>query len=164
MKKVFVFFVSVILSSMVIAQDSTIKKGSIGFRVSYLDFKKTNLTEGLTKGVPAFGVQYFKGITSKIDFMVNLDYASLKYPYYTSLKVPVTKDNNNYTALDINLNYKFATDDKALVPFITAGIGVGADHFSYYTAYAPVGAGLQIKAKHGSFVNIMSTYRYLISI
>lgn len=159
MKKVFVFFVSVILSSMVIAQDSTIKKGSIGFRVSYLDFKKTNLTEGLTKGVPAFGVQYFKGITSKIDFMVNLDYASLKYPYYTSLKVPVTKDNNNYTALDINLNYKFATDDKALVPFITAGIGVGADHFSYYTAYAPVGAGLQIKAKHGSFVNIMSTYR-----
>lgn len=159
MKKVFVFFISVILSSMVIAQDSTIKKGSIGFRVSYLDFKKTNLTEGLTKGVPAFGVQYFKGITSKIDFMVNLDYASLKYPYYTSLKVPVTKDNNNYTALDINLNYKFATDDKALVPFITAGIGVGADHFSYYTAYAPVGAGLQIKAKHGSFVNIMSTYR-----
>lgn len=159
MKKVFVFFVSVILSSMVIAQDSTIKKGSIGLSVSYLDFKKTNQTEGLSKGVPALGLQYFKGISSKLDFMANLSFASVKYPYYTSLKVPVAKANQNYTALDINLNYKFATDDKALVPFITAGIGVGADHFSYYTAYAPVGAGLQIKAKHGSFVNIMSTYR-----
>ena len=159
MKKAFVFFISVILSSVVIAQDTTIKKGSIGLSVSYLDFKKTNQTEGLSKGVPAFGLQYFKGISSKLDFMSNLSFASVKYPYYTSLKVPVAKANQNYIALDINLNYKFATDDKVLVPFITAGIGVGADHFSYYTAYAPVGAGLQIKAKHGSFINIMSTYR-----
>lgn len=159
MKKIILVFLSVLLSSVIFAQDSTIKKGAIGFKLSYLDFKKTNLTEGLTKGVPAFGIQYFKGITSKIDFLVNLDYASLKYPYYTSLKVPKAKSNQNYTALDVNLNYKFATDDKILVPFITAGIGVGSDHFSYYTAYAPIGAGLQIKAKHGSFVNIISTYR-----
>jgi outer membrane protein OmpA-like peptidoglycan-associated protein len=159
MKKIILALLSVILTSTIFAQDSTIKKGAIGFRVSYVDFKKTNLTEGLTKGVPAFGVQYLKGITSKIDFMVNLDYTSVKYPYYTSLKVPKANNNQNYTALDVNLNYKLATDDKALVPFITAGIGVGADHFSYYTAYAPIGAGLQIKAKYGSFVNIMSTYR-----
>lgn len=159
MKKIFFVLFSVIISSSIIAQDSTIKKAAIGFRISYLDFKKTNLTEGLTTSVPTFGVQYFKGITNKIDLMVNLDYASLKYPYYTSLKVPKAKSNQNYTALDVSLNYKFATDDKTIVPFVTAGIGVGADHFSYYTAYAPMGAGLQIKAKHGSFINIMSTYR-----
>jgi len=159
MKKIFFVLFSVIITSSIIAQDSTIKKAAIGFRISYLDFKKTNLTEGLTTSVPAFGVQYFKGITNKIDLMVNLDYASLKYPYYTSLKVPKAKSNQNYTVLDVSLNYKFATDDKTIVPFVTAGIGVGADHFSYYTAYAPMGAGLQIKAKYGSFVNIMSTYR-----
>jgi len=159
MKKIFFVLFSVIITSSIIAQDSTIKKAAIGFRISYLDFKKTNLTEGLTTSVTAFGVQYFKGITNKIDLMVNLDYASLKYPYYTSLSVPKAKSNQNYTALDVSLNYKFATDDKTIVPFVTAGIGVGADHFSYYTAYAPIGAGLQIKAKYGSFVNIMSTYR-----
>jgi len=159
MKKLFILMVTVAMTNLVVAQDSTIKKAAIGFRVSYLDFKKTNLTEGLTTGVPAFGLQYFKGINSKLDFMANLDFASIKYPYYTSLKVPKATSNQTYTALDVSLNYKLATDDKKLVPFLTAGIGVGADHFSYYTAYAPLGAGIQIKAKHGSFVNIMSTYR-----
>lgn len=159
MKKLFILMVTVAMTNLVIAQDSTIKKAAIGFRVSYLDFKKTNLTEGLSTGVPAFGIQYFKGINSKLDFMANLDIASIKYPYYTSLKVPKATSNQTYTALDVSLNYKLATDDKKLVPFLTAGIGVGADHFSYYTAYAPLGAGIQIKAKHGSFVNIMSTYR-----
>lgn len=159
MKKVFMLLVAVVMTTMLFAQDSTTKKASIGFRVSYLDFKKTNQTEGLSTGVPAIGLQYFKGISSRLDFMVNIDFASIKYPYYTSLKVPAAKSNQTYAALDLNVNYKLATDDKKLVPFITAGIGVGADHFSYYTAYAPVGAGLQIKAKYGSFVNIMSTYR-----
>lgn len=159
MKKLFILMVSVALTTLVVAQDSTIKKAAIGFRVSYLDFKKTNLTEGLSTGVSAFGIQYFKGINSKLDFMANLDFASIKYPYYTSLKVPKATSNQTYTALDLSLNYKLATDDKKLVPFLTAGIGIGADHFSYYTAYAPLGAGIQIKAKHGSFVNIMSTYR-----
>jgi outer membrane protein OmpA-like peptidoglycan-associated protein len=159
MKKVFMLLVAVGMTSMLFAQDTTTKKASIGFRVSYLDFKKTNQTEGLSKGVPAIGLQYFKGISSRLDFMANIDFASIKYPYYTSLKVPAAKSNQTYAALDLNMNYKLATDDKNLVPFITAGIGVGADQFSYYTAYAPVGAGLQIKAKYGSFVNIMSTYR-----
>jgi outer membrane protein OmpA-like peptidoglycan-associated protein len=151
--------VGVVLSTMVIAQDATVKKAAIGFRVSYLDFKKTNLTEGLSTGVPAFGIQYFKGIRPKLDFMANLDLASIKYPYYTSLKVPKATSNQTYAAIDFNVNYKLATDDKKIVPYLTAGIGVGADHFSYYTAYAPIGAGIQIKAKYGSFVNIMSTYR-----
>lgn len=159
MKKVLILMLSILVTSVVIAQDSTVKKGSIGFRVSYLDFKKTNLTEGLSTGLPAFGIQYFKGISSKIDFMANIDFASIKYPYYTSLKVPKATSNQTYAALDVNVNFKLATDDKKVVPFLTAGIGVGADHFAYYTAYAPVGAGIQIKAKHGSFVNIMSTYR-----
>lgn len=159
MKKLFILMVTVAMTNLVVAQDSTIKKAAIGFRVSYLDFKKTNLTEGLTTEVPAFGLQYFKGINSKLDFMANFDFASIKYPYYTSLKVPKAISNQTYTALDVSLNYKLASDDKKLVPFLTAGIGVGADHFSYYTAYAPLGAGVQIKAKHGSFVNIMSTYR-----
>jgi outer membrane protein OmpA-like peptidoglycan-associated protein len=91
--------------------------------------------------------------------MANLDLASIKYPYYTSLKVPKATSNQTYAAIDFNVNYKLATDDKKIVPYLTAGIGVGADHFSYYTAYAPIGAGIQIKAKYGSFVNIMSTYR-----
>ncbi len=159
MKKILMLSMLVVMATMLFAQDSTTKKASIGFRISYLDFKKTNHTEGLSTGVPSMGLQYFKGISSRLDFMANLDYASIKYPYYTSLKVPAAKSNQTYAALDLNLNYKLATDDKKLVPYLIAGIGVGSDHFSYYTAYAPVGAGLQFKSKQGSFLNIMSTYR-----
>ena len=159
MKKVFILMAGLMLTNLLVAQNPNIKKGAVGFKVSYLDFKKTNLTEGLSTGVPAFGIQYFKGIRPKLDFMANLDLASVKYPYYTSLKVPKATSNQTYAAIDFNVNYKLATDDKKIVPYLTAGIGVGADHFSYYTAYAPIGAGIQIKAKYGSFVNIMSTYR-----
>jgi hypothetical protein len=151
------------LTNLLVAQNSNIKKGAVGFKVSYLDFKKTNLTEGLSTGVPAFGIQYFKGINSKLDFMTNLDLASIKYPYYTSLKIPAAKSNQTYAAIDFNLNFKLVKDDKKIVPYLTAGIGLGADDFSYYSAFAPIGAGIQIKAKYGSFVNIMSTYRAEVS-
>jgi len=160
MKKLITLALGMTFAITMFAQStSVIKKPSIAFRVSLLDFKKTNQTDGLTKTAPAFGLQYLTGLTSKLDFMTNLDVASLKYPYYVSLNVPKATSNQLYTALDINLNYKLATDEKSVVPFITAGLGVGADQFSYYTAYVPVGAGLQIKAGHGSFVQIMSTYR-----
>ena len=163
MKKTILLIASVAMSAFIFAQDSTIKKPSIGLRVSYLDFKKTNQTEGLSTGLPAIGLQYFKGISSRIDFMANLDVASLKYPYYTSLKVPKAKSNQTYLGVDLNLNYKLANDAKKVVPFLTAGIGVGSDHFSYYTVYVPMGAGIQIKANYGSYFNIMSTYRAELS-
>ena len=115
------------LTNLLVAQNPNIKKGAVGFKVSYLDFKKTNLTEGLSTGVPAFGIQYFKGINSKLDFMTNLDLASIKYPYYTSLKIPAAKSNHTYAAIDFNLNFKLVKDDKKIVPYLTAGIGLGAD-------------------------------------
>ena len=142
------------------AQDTaTVKQPSIAFKLGLMDFKKTNHTDGLTKTAVNFGLQYLQGISKHIDFVSNLDFASLQYPYYTSLKVPAASKNQDYIALDFNLNYKFLTDNHPVVPYITGGIGVGADHFSHYTAYVPMGGGLQIKANQGSFVMVQATYR-----
>jgi len=105
------------------------------------------------------GLQYFKGITKHLDLMMNLDFTSLKYPFYTSSKIGIAKKNEMYTALDASLNYKLLTDENKLVPYISAGLGIASINNSYYTAYAPVGVGIQIKAKQGSFINILSTYR-----
>lgn len=160
MKKLILSALVMAIACTIYAQESSqLKKPSIAFKASLLDFKTTNRTEGLSKTSPAFGLQYFVGLKPRLDFMMNLDIASLKYPYYVSLQVPKATANQFYTGLDFNLNYKFGTDEKSVVPFITAGLGLGADQFSYYTAYAPLGGGLQIKAKHGSYVQIMSTYR-----
>jgi len=164
MKKVLFILVSIAIISAVDAQDTTsIKEPSIGIKIGVLDFKKTNATDNLTKAMPYAGLQFFKGINANLDLMLNLDIASLKYPYYVSKLIPAAKTNQYYFAIDANLNYKLRTDDKKIVPYLTAGLGIATDHAAYYTAYAPIGGGIQIKAKQGSFINISSSYRAELS-
>ena len=160
MKKIILMLLVSVSSLTVIGQDTaSIKPASIAFKVGLFNFKKTPLTENASQTVIQGGVQYFKGITTHLDLMVNLDFANLKYPFYTSSKIDITKNNEMYTAFDASLNYKLLTDENKLVPYVTAGLGVASINNAYYTAYAPVGLGLQIKAKQGSFINILSTYR-----
>jgi len=159
MKKLVLSALILMLTNWLIAQDTaTIKPASIAFNVGLLDFKKTNHTEGLTTTTVNYGVQYLQGITKKIDFVANLEFASLKYPYYTSLKIPVATNSKGYTSFDLGLNYKFLTDEKKVVPYLTAGLGVGIDRLTYYTAYAPMGGGLQIRANKGAFLFLQATH------
>ena len=160
MKKIILLLLVSVSSLTVIGQDTaSIKPASIAFKVGLFNFKKTPLTENASQTVIQGGLQYFKGITQHLDLMMNLDFANLKYPFYTSSKLSIAKNNEMYTALDASLNYKLLTDENKLVPFLSAGLGVASINNAYYTAYAPVGLGLQIKAKQGSFINILSTYR-----
>ena len=159
MKKIVQIIMCMLLTHSIMAQDTaTIKPASIALKFGLLDFKQTNHTDGLTKSTTNYGIQYIQGWTKKVDFVANLDFGSLKYPYYTSLKVPAASNAKDYASLDFGLNYKFLTDENAVVPYLTAGIGVGLDRLYYYSAYAPVGAGLQIKANKGSFIFIQATH------
>jgi len=159
-KKIIVMLLVSVSSLTVIGQDTaSIKPASIAFKVGLFNFKKTPLTENASQMAIQGGVQYFKGITQHLDLMVNLDFANLKYPFYTSSKLGIAKNNEMYTAFDASLNYKLLTDENKLVPYLSAGLGVASINNAYYTAYVPVGLGLQIKAKQGSFINILSTYR-----
>jgi outer membrane protein OmpA-like peptidoglycan-associated protein len=142
------------------AQDQKVNKNkpaSIALKASALNFKKTPLTEGLTVSTPALGVQFFKGLAPKLDAVVNLDFSSLKYPYYVSLKQPKTTTNSIYAAFDTRVHIKLATDDKALVPYAILGLGLSKDA-TKFTGYAPMGLGLQFKAKQGSFFNVFATH------
>ncbi len=160
MKKILSTIFAIVCTTVMFAQQApTIKPAALAIKVSVLDFKKTNQTEGLTKTAASLGLQYYKGVSKHIDFVTNLDFALLKYPFYTSLKVPKATSNELYAAIDFGGNFKFLTDDHKVVPYVTAGIGVGYVGASYWTAYAPVGLGLQFKANHGSFFHITSSYR-----
>lgn len=160
MKKTIVFILASLFSFSVMGQDTaSIKSSSIAFKMGLFNFKKTPATDNASELAIQGGLQYFKGITKHLDLMMNLDFANLKYPFYTSSKIAIAKNNVMYTALDASLNYKLLTDENKLVPYISAGLGIASINNSYYTAYAPVGVGIQIKAKQGSFINILSTYR-----
>jgi OOP family OmpA-OmpF porin len=160
MKKIILMLLVAVSSLTVIGQDTaSIKPASIAFKVGLFNFKKTPLTENASQSAIQGGLQYFKGITTHLDLMMNLDFANLKYPFYNSSKLDIAKNNEMYTAFDASLNYKLLTDENKLVPYLSAGLGVASINNAYYTAYLPVGLGLQIKAKQGSFINILSTYR-----
>ena len=157
-----VFGVSFILFASLLsnAQDQKVNKNkpaSIAFKASILNFKKTPLTEGLTVSTPAVGVQFFKGIAPKFDAVVNLDISSLKYPYYVSSKQPKATTNAMYAAIDTRVHIKLATDDKSIVPYAILGLGLAKDATNF-TGYAPMGLGVQFKAKQGSFLHIFGTH------
>jgi outer membrane protein OmpA-like peptidoglycan-associated protein len=148
-----------VFSVHVFAQDTaTVKPASIAIRLGMYDFKKTNQTDGLTKSAANYGFQYIQGWNKKLDFVANVEMSTFKYPYYTSLKVPKESTAKDFVSFDFNLNYKFLTDEHPVVPYITGGIGVGIDRLIYYSAYAPMGAGLQIKANYGSYIFIQATH------
>jgi outer membrane protein OmpA-like peptidoglycan-associated protein len=164
MKKVTQVLMLMVLSINTFAQDTTTKKpsnikpASVAFKLGLYDFKKTNNTDGLSKSVVNYGVQYIKGVKPKVDFVAGLQFASLKYPYYTSLNKPKLNKSSDFVSLDFALNYKLLTDEHPVVPYLTAGLGLALDRLIYYTAYAPVGAGLQIKANQGSFIYLQATH------
>ncbi|MEY4058235.1 MAG: hypothetical protein EBU05_05360 [Chitinophagia bacterium] len=180
MKKILFSLIVLAFAGNISAQtNANVKKPSLALKVSAFDFTTARAIqvntlgavlsnkswEKLSNSTKSIGVQYFKGITPKMDFMVNLDLASLSYPYYASSGIKTTwgsatgaTSKGFYAAADAGLNFKILTDDHKVVPYLSAGIGV-SKFASNYMAYAPVGAGIQIKASHGSFINILSTFR-----
>ena len=180
MKKILFSLVILTFAGNLAAQkDANVKKPSIALKVSAFDFTTARAIqvntlgtvlsnkswEKLSNSTKSIGVQYFKGINPKIDFMVNLDLASLSYPFYASSLIKNAIGTASgattkgfYAAADAGLNFKMLSDDHKVVPYLSASIGVGKFR-SNYMAYAPVGAGIQIKANNGSFVNILSTFR-----
>jgi len=152
----FILFASLLSN----AQDQKVNKNkpaSIALKASILNFKKTPQTEGLTVSTPSVGVQFFKGIAPKFDAVVNLDFSSLKYPYYVSSKQPKATTNAIYAAIDTRIHIKLATDDKSIVPYAILGLGLAKDATNF-TGYAPMGLGVQFKAKQGSFLHIFGTH------
>jgi len=159
-KKVIGLTLFLFVSLLSNAQEQKVNKNkpaSIALKASILNFKKTPLTEGLTISTPALGVQFFKGIAPQLDAVVNLDFSTLKYPYYVSSKQPKATTNSIYAAMDARVHIKLANDDKSVLPYAILGIGLGKDA-AKFTAYAPMGLGLQFKAKQGSFLNVFGTY------
>ena len=189
MKKILFSLVILTFAGNISAQTGAdVKKPSIALKVSAFDFTTARAIqvntlgtvlsnkswEKLSNSKKSIGVQYFKGINPKIDFMVNLDLASLSYPFYASSAIKSSFSstgfvdkilrgngvvaNRFYAAADAGLNFKMLSDDHKVVPYLSAGLGV-SKFASNFMAYAPVGAGIQIKANQGSFINILSTFR-----
>lgn len=158
------------LALQVSAQDDPVKKPStLVFHVFYNDFKtaqqirttsfKNTRWSSISDMQTGFGVNYLRGIATKIDLIATLDGSYTDYLFKNG-----TTNGTSEFLLDANIsaNIKLLTDNHPVVPYVFAGAGAsvykGTSGF-----YIPVGLGLQFNLFNEAFVFTNMQYRKAIS-
>ncbi len=133
------------------ASAESVQNGSIG---STLNAKQWGQYASTTK---SFGVNYTRQYTDQVDIFTNFDLGITRLPLYAPNALRRSNEDL-LTSVESGLNIKMFKGDYRINPYVTAGLGVRSFAFRTYSAYAPVGLGLQIKTCKGSNLNITSTY------
>ena len=171
MKKIPVLLIAILLTAVSFAQGDYKKQPSLGVHISLIDYRSAAdiRANGLTSSInnkqflkfkradPGMSVSYMQGLTNHIDFAGTLTAALLKYPVSDVISNP---DGNDHVLLEAaaTANIKLLSDKYYVNPFLT--LGVGASKWKdYYSAFTPVGLGMQVKIADGTFFLFNSQYR-----
>lgn len=174
MKKIFLSIVALLLVISVLAQSNDLRRpASIGISFFVNDFKSA--AEIKKDGVGSFlrsggilrdsrlnagvAVNYLKGLSNHVDFNGTLGASFVDYPVPNV--EPFAKDRLLLEATG-SLNFKLLADNFWVVPFADLGVGF-SKYKSYYSAFAPVGVGLQVNLAEDFFVTFNSQYRVPIT-
>jgi len=128
------------------------KKGSaIGFSGNLTDFTPSVFNSSTIN--PGFSLMYWKGLSKKIDF-------SLRYNGLFANNFPVNSDGSSkyINEFEASLHARPANDNHLLLPFISAGIGIG-NYPGKWTPYAPLGGGLQLNLFSEGYIMLQANYR-----
>ena len=139
------------LSAIDFGTATQVQNGSIG---SVLNAKKWGQYASTTK---SFGVNYTSQYTDQVDLFYNVDFAVSRKPLNTQNAITVSNENL-LSSFETGVNIKMFKGDYRVNPFVSVGLGVRAFAFRDFSAYAPVGVGLQIKTCKGSNLNLSTTY------
>ena len=139
------------LSAIDFGTATQVQNGSIG---SVLNAKKWGQYASTTK---SFGVNYTSQYTDQVDLFYNVDFAVSRKPLNTQ-NVMTVSNENLLSSFETGVNIKMFKGDYRVNPFVSVGLGVRAFAFRDFSAYAPVGVGLQIKTCKGSNLNLSTTY------
>ena len=171
MKKSIFFVLAIIAATVAFAQTDNKKRPSLAIHFSLIDYKSAMdvRTKSLDRVIndkqflkfkrmdPALSISYLEGFTNKIDIAATLTGAFVKHP--TSEAVS-NNDGNDHFLLEAaaTANFKLLSDNYFFTPFLT--LGVGASKWKgYFSAFTPVGVGLQFKIADGTFFLVNSQYR-----
>lgn len=169
------FLLIMITSLCCFSQDSSYRKrASLGFNFFFDDFKsaaairanplgsalrdkKLSRIKDMNAGL---AISYVKGLCSHVDFAATLGGSFLKYPTMTG--TTLSNDDAFLLEGDASLRAKMVSDHYWVVPYLSAG--VGASKFKgYYSATAPIGAGIQLNLFEHSYFIISSQYSVKIT-
>ncbi len=104
---------------------------------------------------PGIAISYLQGLSNNLDFVGTLSTSVGEYPVPDK---PMTSTAGFLFEAAATANLKLLSDKYYVVPFLTAGVGA-AKYKGYYSAFAPLGLGLQIKIVENSFILLNSQYR-----
>ena len=169
MKKFILSILTLIVCTITYGQNDYKKQPTLGFHLFFNDFqtaadvrknglanvikdKKFAKSKRMTSGL---AISYIKGLSNRLDFAGTLSGSFVSYP------VPNKEANSQQFLLleaAATANLKLISDKYAINPFIT--LGMGASKFKgYYSAFVPIGAGLQWKILDNLFFLANSQYR-----
>jgi OOP family OmpA-OmpF porin len=160
-----------IISAQAQEGNSGKKKSSIAIRFNALDFGTAKkVQEGsigsvlndkkwgqLGDATNTFGINYTSQYDNQVDLYTNLDISITRKPDYA----PSAFTNSTeyfYASVETGVNVKMFKGDYPVNPFVSAGLGIRSYALRNYSAYAPVGLGLQIKSFKGSNLNVLFNY------
>ncbi len=151
------------------------KKGMLSFSVNYSDYgfvkavKDSSISyafnrKGLFKSGSSsfgFGVSYWKGLGSHFDWSGNFAGTFSNFPAFYVKGDSIGKASFT-PQLDLLLHAKAFKENRAINPFLTAGIGAG--YFGrQLVVYAPVGVGLQFHFNSGAYLFIQAQWKMALT-
>jgi len=170
MRKIFFLLISVFCFATLFAQQEVIpKKQGLGFSFFLNDFEtaaniRTNGLVSVLKEKSFFkpstmnsgiAIDYLSGISKHVDFIATLGGSFVNYPINNK---PAFNGNNFLLEITASLNLKLLSDKYVVVPYIDLGVGA-SNYTKYFSAFTPVGAGLQINFADEAYILLNSQYR-----
>ncbi|HMI77747.1 MAG TPA: OmpA family protein [Ferruginibacter sp.] len=123
---------------------------------SVLKSKEWHKTHYMNAGV---AVSYIQGLTNYIDFSGSLSGTFLDYPVPGK---PLRSDRSFLLEGAATVNLKLLIDKYCFNPFVTAGVGA-AKYRGYYSAFIPVGLGVQLNIFDEVYGLLNTQYRMPIT-
>jgi outer membrane protein OmpA-like peptidoglycan-associated protein len=107
-----------------------------------------------------FGLSYWKGLTSTIDFSTKLNV--MFHDYSGQDRAAFTQEKAIGIELEPTLNFRPYGDNSLIAPFLTAGLG-GGYYSGKFGAYVPAGLGIQLNLLSTSYVFLQAQYRFTLT-
>jgi len=134
--------------------DGPKKAPQIGFSGNLVDFSASIPKVG--KVDPGFSLMFWNGLTNHIDY--SFRYNGL-FSNYQKAGTELSRFNDYKNEAELSFHLKALSDDHLFNPFLSAGVGMGNYAKSIFTAYAPVGLGLQINLASEGYIYLQGNYR-----
>ena len=131
---------------------SPIKGSALGVSGNMTDFLIPD--PGKRKPDAGFSLMYWRGLTNIID--VSVRYNGILSGY---TKNPGGSTNDYINEFEASLHARPWGDNRALSPFLSAGIGIG-DYTNSWSPYVPIGGGIQLSMKSDAYVFLQTNYRF----